>query len=98
MPVGVLLFTGITFALQETKQLITYQGSQAVTDTAYNFVCNFTNNGSNFSRLNTANNYFNYMTALAMFIGRYPVTYYSLAIIGSFTSKRKMENCTKNQN
>ena len=98
MPVGVLLFTGITFALPETKQLITYQGSQAVTDIAYNFVSNFTNNGSNFAGLNTANNYFNYMTALAMFIGRYPVIYYSLAISGSFASKRKMENCTKNQN
>jgi len=97
MPVGVLLFTGITFALPETKQLITYQGSQAVTDIAYNFVSNFTNNGSNFAGLNTANNYFNYMTALAMFIGRYPVIYYSLAISGSFASKRKMENCTKNQ-
>jgi K+-transporting ATPase ATPase A chain len=98
MPVGVLLFTGITFALPETKQLITYQGSQAVTDIAYNFVSNFTNNGSNFAGLNTANNYFNYMSALAMFIGRYPVIYYSLAISGSFASKRKMENCTKNQN
>jgi K+-transporting ATPase ATPase A chain len=83
---------------RETKQLITYQGSQAVTDIAYNFVSNFTNNGSNFAGLNTANNYFNYMTALAMFIGRYPVIYYSLAISGSFASKRKMENCTKNQN
>ncbi|MCP5375160.1 MAG: potassium-transporting ATPase subunit KdpA [Rickettsiaceae bacterium] len=67
MPVGVLLFTGITFALPATKELITYQGSQAVTDIAYNFVSSFTNNGSNFAGLNTANNYFNYMTALAMF-------------------------------
>ncbi len=38
------------------------------------------------------------MTALAMFIGRYPVIYYSLAISGSFASKRTMKNCTKNQN
>ena len=73
MPVGVLLFTGITFALPATKELINYQGSQAVTDIAYNFVSSFTNNGSNFTGLNTANNYFNYMTALAMFIGRYPI-------------------------
>jgi K+-transporting ATPase ATPase A chain len=97
MPVGVLLFTGITFALPETKQLITYQVFQAVTDIAYNFVSNFTNNGSNFAELNTGNNDFNYMTALAMFIGRYPVIYYSLAISASFASKRKIANCTKNQ-
>ena len=89
MPVGVLLFTGITFALPETKELITYQGSQAVTDIAYNFVSSFTNNGSNFAGLDTANDYFNYMTSLAMFIGRYPIIYYSLAISGSFASKRK---------
>jgi K+-transporting ATPase ATPase A chain len=98
MPVGVLLFTGITFALPATKELITYQGSQAVTDIAYNFVSSFTNNGSNFTGLNTANNYFNYMTALAMFIGRYPIIYYSLAISGSFASKRKIANDNENQN
>ena len=98
MPVGVLLFTGITFALPATKGLITYQGSQAVTDIAYNFVSSFTNNGSNFAGLNTANNYFNYITALAMFIGRYPIIYYSLAISGSFASKRKIANDNENQN
>ena len=98
MPVGVLLFTGITFALPATKELITYQGSQAVTDIAYNFVSSFTNNGSNFAGLNTANNYFNYMTALAMFIGRYPIIYYSLAISGSFASKRKIANDNENPN
>lgn len=98
MPVGVLLFTGITFALPETKELITYQGSQAVTDIAYNFVSSFTNNGSNFVGLNTANDYFNYMTSLAMFIGRYPIIYYSLAISGSFASKRKIANYNEDQN
>jgi len=98
MPVGVLLFTGITFALPETKELITYQGSQAVTDIAYNFVSSFTNNGSNFAGLNTANDYFNYMTSLAMFIGRYPIIYYSLAISGSFASKRKIANYNEDQN
>ena len=98
MPVGVLLFTGITFALPATKGLITYQGSQAVTDIAYNFVSSFTNNGSNFAGLNTANNYFNYITALAMFIGRYPIIYYSLAISGSFASKRKIANDNENPN
>ena len=98
MPVGVLLFTGITFALPETKELITYQGSQAVTDIAYNFVSSFTNNGSNFAGLDTANDYFNYMTSLAMFIGRYPIIYYSLAISGSFASKRKIANYNEDQN
>ena len=98
MPVGVLLFTGITFSLPEIKKLITYQGSQAITDIAYNFASNFTNNGSNFSGLNTSNDYFNYMTALAMFIGRYPIIYYSLAISGSFACKRKITNYIGNQN
>ena len=92
MPIGVLLFTGITFLFPNIKELITYQGSQAVTDIAYNFASNFTNNGSRFSGLNTSNNYFDYMTALAMFIGRYPIIYYSLAISGSFASKQKISN------
>lgn len=95
---GVLLFTGISFALPEAKELITYQGSQAVTDVAYNFASNFTNNGSNFSGLNSSNNYFNYMTAIAMFIGRYPIIYYSLAISGSFACKKKVANYIENQN
>ena len=92
LPIGVLLFTGITFMLPHAKELIDYPGSQAVTDVAYNFASSFTNNGSNFSGLNSSNNYFNYMMALAMFIGRYPIIYYSLAISGSFASKQKLEN------
>ena len=98
MPVGVLLFSGITFSIPEVKEIITYHGSQAITDVAYNFVSYFTNNGSNFSGLNTSNEYFNYMTALAMFIGRYPIIYYSLAISGSFACKRKITNYIGNQN
>jgi K+-transporting ATPase ATPase A chain len=98
MPVGVLLFSGITFSIPEVKEIITYHGSQAITDVAYNFVSCFTNNGSNFSGLNTSNEYFNYMTALAMFIGRYPIIYYSLAISGSFACKRKITNYIGNQN
>ncbi|MFK7968046.1 MAG: potassium-transporting ATPase subunit KdpA [Rickettsiaceae bacterium] len=92
MPIGVLLFTGLTFSIPQVKNIITYQGSQAITDVAYNFVSSFTNNGSSFSGINTSNNYFNYMTALVMFIGRYPIIYYSLAISGSFACKRKIIN------
>lgn len=90
MPIGVLLFTGITFLIPGVKEIIIYSGSQAVTDIAYNFASSFTNNGSDFSGINTSNDYFNYMTALAMFIGRYPVIYYSLAISGSFACKQKI--------
>jgi len=95
LPIGVLLFTGITFMLPYAKNLIDYPGSQAVTDIAYNFASNFANNGSSFSGLNSANNYFNYMMAAAMFIGRYPIIYYSLAISGSFACKEKLENTLK---
>jgi K+-transporting ATPase ATPase A chain len=90
MPVGVLLFTGITFLLPQAKEIITYHGSQAVTDIAYNFASSFTGNGSAFMGINIGATYFNYMTALAMFIGRYPIIYYSLAISGSFACKQKI--------
>lgn len=92
MPIGVLLFTSITFLLHSGQEIITYGGSQAITDIAYNFAANFVNNGSSLSGLNITGDYFNYMTAMAMFIGRYPVIYFTLAISGSFAAKQKMSN------
>lgn len=92
MPVGVLLFTGITLLLPYSKEIITYGGSQAVTDITYNFASSFVNNGSSFSGINIATNYFNLTSALAMFIGRYPIIYFSLAISGSFASKRRFSS------
>ncbi len=92
MPVGVLLFTSITLLLPYSQDLITYHGSQAVTDITYNFASSFANNGSNFSGIDTSTDYFNYMTALAMFLGRYPIIYFSLAISGSFARKQRIAN------
>ncbi len=92
MPVGVLLFTGITLMLPFSRDIITFGGSQAVTDIAYNFASSFANNGSGFSGINVYNDYFNYMTAIAMFIGRYPVIYFSLAISGSFAKRRRISS------
>ena len=92
MPVGVLLFTSITLLLPYSQDLITYHGSQAVTDITYNFASSFANNGSNFSGIDASTDYFNYMTALAMFLGRYPIIYFSLAISGSFARKQRITN------
>lgn len=92
MPVGVLLFTGVTLMLPFSRDIITYGGSQAVTDITYNFASSFANNGSSFSGIDISNDYFNYMTALAMFIGRYPIIYFSLAISGSFAKKRRLSS------
>jgi K+-transporting ATPase ATPase A chain len=92
MPVGVLIFTGITLLLPYSQELITYHGSQAVTDITYNFASSFANNGSSFTGIDTSSDYFNYMTALAMFIGRYPIIYFSLAISGSFAEKQRIKN------
>lgn len=92
MPIGVLLFTGITLLLPYSQNLITYHGSQAITDITYNFASNFANNGSNFSGINTSSNYFNYMTAISMFLSRYLIIYFSLAISGSFASKQRISN------
>ena len=88
MPVGVLLLSGITLLSPYAKELITYHGSQAITDITYNIASNFANNGSGFTGVNLSNNYFNYITALAMFVGRYLIIYYSLAISGSFAEKQ----------
>lgn len=92
VPLGVLIFTGITFLLPYSQELIIYHGSQAVTDITYNFASSFANNGSNFTGINTSTDYFNYMTAVAMFIGRYPIIYFSLAISGSFAEKQRLKN------
>lgn len=92
VPVGVLIFTGITLLLPYSQELIIYHGSQAVTDITYNFASNFANNGSNFTGMNTSTDYFNYMTAIAMFIGRYTIIYFSLAISGSFAKKQRIKN------
>lgn len=92
MPVGVLVFTGITLLLPYSQELIIYHGSQAVTDITYNFASSFANNGSDFTGIDTSTDYFNYMTAIAMFIGRYPIIYFSLAISGSFAEKQRIKN------
>lgn len=92
VPVGVLIFTGITLLLPYSQELIIYHGSQAVTDITYNFASSFANNGSNFTGINISTDYFNYMTAVAMFIGRYPIIYFSLAISGSFAGKQRIKN------
>lgn len=92
MPVGVLLFTGITLLLPYADEIITYSGSQAVTDITYNFASSFANNGSSFSGINISTDYFNFMSALAMFIGRYPIIFFSLAISGSFAKKRRISD------
>lgn len=92
MPVGVLLFTSITLILPYSESLINYHGSQAITDITYNFASSFANNGSSFSGINISTDYFNYMTACAMFIGRYPVIYFSLAISGSFAKKQRISS------
>jgi len=92
MPVGVLIFTGITLLLPYSQELIIYHGSQAITDITYNFASSFANNGSDFTGIDTSTSYFNYMTALAMFIGRYPIIYFSLAISGSFAKKQRIKN------
>jgi potassium-transporting ATPase potassium-binding subunit len=92
MPVGVLIFTAITLLLPHSQDIITYHGSQAITDITYNFASSFANNGSDFTGIDTSTDYFNYMTALAMFIGRYPIIYFSLAISGSFAEKQRIKN------
>lgn len=97
MPIGVLLFTSITLLLPAGRDLIIYDGPQAITDIAFNFISTFSNNGAAFTGINTANDYLNYMTALAMFLGRYPVIYYSLALSGSFASKKKIITQPKDQ-
>lgn len=91
MPVGVLLFTSITLLLPYSQELIIHHGSQAITDITYNFASTFANNGSDFSGMNIQTNYFNYMTALAMFLGRYIIIYLSLAISGSFAVKQRIK-------
>ena len=92
MPVGMLLFTAITLLISPSENLITHHGSQAVTDITYNFASCFANNGSSFTGINASTSYFDYMTALAMFIGRYPIIYFSLAISGSFAAKQRISN------
>jgi len=88
MPVGVLIFTGITFLLPVGRAIITHHGAQAITDITYNFASAFTNNGSTMTGISLSNDYMNYMTALAMFLGRYPIIYFSLALSGSFANKQ----------
>ncbi len=90
VPVGVLLFTSITLMLSFTDDLIDHHGSQAITDVTYNFASSFVGNGSDFTGLDVSTDYFNYMTAIAMFIGRYGVIYFSLAISGSFSNKQRI--------
>jgi K+-transporting ATPase ATPase A chain len=90
MPIGVLIFSGITFMMPLGKEITLHPQAQIITDVTYNFASAFAGNGSVLTGVNISSDYFNYMSALAMFIGRYVTIYYSLALTGSFSTKSKV--------
>ena len=67
---GVLTFNRITLLLTYSQELIIYHGSQGVKDIIYNFSSSFANSESEFTGIDTSTDYFNYITAIAIFIGR----------------------------
>lgn len=90
IPICVLLFSSLTFITPLGIAAMPEDSLQAITDVTYNFASVFTNNGSLLGSVDTSGDYFNYMSAIAMFVGRYATLYYSLALCGSFACKSKL--------
>jgi K+-transporting ATPase ATPase A chain len=79
--------TAIAVVTDPGKAAVLNPGPHGFSEILYAFTSTPQNNGSAFAGL-SANLFYNLATAIAMFIGRYVVAIYTLALAGSFVGKK----------
>jgi K+-transporting ATPase ATPase A chain len=82
-----LLGTAIAVVTGPGTATVLNPGAHGFSEILYAFTSTPQNNGSAFAGL-SANFFYNISTAIAMFIGRYVVAIYTLALAGSFVGKK----------
>jgi len=84
----ILLGAGISCVLPVAQSSLSTLGPHGLTELLYAFTSAAANNGSSFAGFNSNTNYFNLLLAVVMLLGRLAIVIPSLAIAGSFASKK----------
>lgn len=84
----ILICTAIGYVTQAGVSSIANQGPHGFSEILYAFTSAVANNGSAFAGLNANTDFYNYLMALAMFIGRFAIIVAVLAIAGSLVPKK----------
>lgn len=89
-PVLVLVLTAIAVSLDPGKAGIANPGAHGFSEILYAFTSAANNNGSAFAGLSANTPFYNIMTAIAMFFGRFLMIVPILAIAGSLSAKKRL--------
>jgi potassium-transporting ATPase potassium-binding subunit len=86
--VVILLGTAIAVLLPEGRAGPLNPGPHGFTEILYAFSSAGNNNGSAFAGLNSSTPFFNYLLAITMLLGRYPIMILTLALAGALSEKK----------
>ncbi|WP_287881130.1 potassium-transporting ATPase subunit KdpA [Aquitalea sp.] len=89
-PVLVLVLTAIAVSVDAGKAGIANPGAHGFSEILYAFTSAANNNGSAFAGLSANTPFYNIMTAIAMFFGRFLMIVPILAIAGSLSAKKRL--------
>ena len=85
---AILISTAVGCVTQAGVSSVANQGPHGFSEILYAFTSMVANNGSAFAGLNANTDFYNYLSALAMAIGRFAVIVPVLAIAGSLAAKK----------
>ena len=89
-PILVLVLTAIAVSVDPGKAGIANPGAHGFSEILYAFTSAANNNGSAFAGLSANTPFYNVMTAIAMFFGRFLMIVPILAIAGSLSAKKRL--------
>ena len=89
-PILVLVLTAIAVSVDAGKAGIANPGAHGFSEILYAFTSAANNNGSAFAGLSANTPFYNIMTAIAMFFGRFLMIVPILAIAGSLSAKKRL--------
>ena len=87
---AILVATSIACITKAGVSSIANQGPHGFSEMLYAFTSSAANNGSAFAGINANTDFYNYMTAVVMLIGRFAIIVPVLAIAGSLVSKKSV--------
>jgi len=95
LPIAVVLLgTAIAVMLPEGRAGPLNPGPHGFTEILYAFTSATNNNGSAFAGITASTPFFNYLLAIAMLLGRYPIMVLTLALAGTLSDKKSVPPST----
>ena len=86
--VVILLGSALTMLYPAALKSLNNAGPHGLSEVVYAFTSAAANNGSAFAGLNANTDWYNYMLAIGMFVGRFAIIVPVLAIAGSLAQKK----------